>query len=69
MYQDGHHLEKNHIINTTGQVTRRLQNKPPCTRYNNCYLLSLSVSSVKLLSLGLALNHWIHCLQVGGVRH
>lgn len=44
-------------------------NKPPCTWYSDCYLLSLSVSPVELLSFGLALNHWIHCLQVGGVRH
>lgn len=36
---------------------------------SNFYLLPLSVSSVELLSFGLALNHWIHGLQVGGVRH
>lgn len=42
---------------------------PACSAGSNCYLLPLSVSSVELLSFGLALNHWIHGLQVGGVRH
>lgn len=42
---------------------------PACSGGSNCYLLPLSVTSVELLSFGLALNHWIHGLQVGGVRH
>lgn len=40
-----------------------------CSARSNCYLVPLSVTSVELLSFGLALNHWIHGLQVGGVRH
>ncbi len=50
-------------------LRHQTQNKPPCSWCKNCYLLSLSVSSVELLGFGLALNHWIHCLQVGGVCH
>lgn len=42
---------------------------PACSAGSNCYLLPLSVTSVELLGFGLALNHWIHGLQVGGVRH
>lgn len=33
------------------------------------YLLSLRVSTVELFCFGLALYHWVHCLQVGGVGH
>lgn len=73
MNQDGHYLEKSHHSNISLMqiyiYSTKHKKKPPCTRNNNFYLLSLSVSSVELLSFGLALNHWIHCLQVGGVRH
>lgn len=84
MHQDGHHLDKSHhkfnstvnrsnrsvyLVHKSTFTIHQMQNKPQCSRYNNCYLFPLSVSSIELLSFGLALNHWIHCLQVGGVRH
>lgn len=80
MNQDGHHLDRPHDRHSRADksvyplyksrfTTSNLKNKPRFSRYKSHYLLSLSVSSIELFSFGLALNHWIHCLQVRRVRH
>lgn len=49
-------------------TNNKLKN-PNSSWCNKCYLLSLTVSPVKLLGFGLALNYRIHSLQVGWVCH
>lgn len=48
-------------------VTSRHANTVVCIAVTNP--LALCVSPVELLCFGLALDHWVHRFQVGGVGH